>query len=191
MTQPLWAHLSGLRAPNNPRKQDTQMGHLQVVSTSGLSIRHSLHLWPEFENLNPSICWLYRWIHLWLFVIIFMYSIYIQYFDFCLRTEILELKVHRAIVRRDFSLNVFQLIFFENQVSQKEESCWGTSGTLHPNIPGFQCTVVLMFLCKTLLFSTLCSQISKDFVWKSKGGDPLISLKFCQATLSHNLRCKD
>jgi len=49
----------------------------------------------------------------------------------------------------------------------------------------------MMLLSKKLLFSTLVSQITNDFVWKSKAGNLLIYLNFCLATLSHNLRCKD
>jgi len=40
-------------------------------------------------------------------------------------------------------------------------------------------------------FSTLGSQITNDFAWKSKAGNTLIQLKFFQATLSHNLSYKD
>jgi len=37
-------------------------------------------------------------------------------------------------------------------------------------IPGFQEAVCLMLLSKNLLFRTLGSQITNDFVWKSKAG---------------------
>jgi len=56
---------------------------------------------------------------------------------------------------------------------------------LKKSILGFQAVEFLM------LFSTLCSPISNDFVFKSKAWNLLIYLKFCQATLSYNLRCKD
>jgi len=39
---------------------------------------------------------------------------------------------------------------------------------LEKNIPRTQAAVSLMLLSKNLLFSTLGSQITKDFVWKSK-----------------------
>jgi len=42
-----------------------------------------------------------------------------------------------------------------------------------------------MLLRKNLLFSTLVSQVKNDFVGKSKAGNLLSQLKFCQATLSH------
>jgi len=45
---------------------------------------------------------------------------------------------------------------------------------LKKNILGTQAAVSLMVLSKNLLFSTLGSQITKDFVWKSKDGNPLI-----------------
>jgi len=51
---------------------------------------------------------------------------------------------------------------------------------LKKNIPGFQAAVSLMLLSKNLLFSTLGSQITNDFVWKSKAGNPFIHLKFYQ-----------
>jgi len=44
---------------------------------------------------------------------------------------------------------------------------------LQKNIQGTQAAVSLMFLSKNLLFSTLGFQITKDFVWKSKAGNPL------------------
>jgi len=61
---------------------------------------------------------------------------------------------------------------------------------LKKNIPRFQAVVSLMLLSKNLLFSTLGSQITNDFVWKSKAGHPFIYLKFCPAILTHNLICK-
>jgi len=53
------------------------------------------------------------------------------------------------------------------------------------------CSVPVVVEQKKLLFSTLGSQVTNDFVWKSKAENPLIHLKFCQASLSHNLICKD
>jgi len=58
------------------------------------------------------------------------------------------------------------------------------------NIIGSQAAVSLMVLSKNLLFSPLGFQISNDFDWKSKVGNPLIHFKFSQATLSHILRSK-
>jgi len=51
--------------------------------------------------------------------------------------------------------------------------------------------VSLILSSKILLFRPLVSKITNDFVLKSQAGHPLIHPKFCQATLSHNLRCKD
>jgi len=59
------------------------------------------------------------------------------------------------------------------------------------NITVFKDAVSLMLLSKKLLFSTHGSQITNDFVWKSKAGNLFIYLNFCQATLSYNLRCKE
>jgi len=66
----------------------------------------------------------------------------------------------------------------------------GRALQVEKNIPGLQAAVSLIVLSKNLLFSPLGSQITIDFVWKLKAENPLIHLKFCEATLSHNLRCK-
>jgi len=42
------------------------------------------------------------------------------------------------------------------------------------NIVGTQSAVSLMVLSNNLLFNTLGSQITKDCVWKSKDGNPLL-----------------
>jgi len=62
---------------------------------------------------------------------------------------------------------------------------------IEKNITKFQAAVSLIMWSKNLLFSLLSYQISNDFVSKSKAGNPLIHLNFCQATLTHNLRWKD
>jgi len=65
----------------------------------------------------------------------------------------------------------------------------GRALQVEKSILGFQAAVSLMLLSKNLLFSSLGSQITVDFVWKSKAGNPLIHPNFFQSTLSHNLRC--
>jgi len=45
---------------------------------------------------------------------------------------------------------------------------------LKKNILITKAAVSLMMLNKNLLHSTLGSQITKDFVWKSKDGNPLL-----------------
>jgi len=68
----------------------------------------------------------------------------------------------------------------------------GKALQVEKNIPGLQAAVSLMLLSKNLLFSTLSSQITNDFVWKSHARyHSLIHFKFCQPTLSHNLSCND
>jgi len=62
---------------------------------------------------------------------------------------------------------------------------------LTKTIPGLQAAISLIMLNKNLLFSTLGSQITKDFVIKSKACNLLIYLNFDQATLNHILRCYD
>jgi len=61
-------------------------------------------------------------------------------------------------------------------------------GGLKKNFPGFQDELSMMLLSKSLLFSSLGSQITNDFVWKSKAGNPLIHFNFCQSTSTHDLR---
>jgi len=45
---------------------------------------------------------------------------------------------------------------------------------LKKNILGTKAAVSLMVLSKNLLFNSLGSQITKDCVWKSKDGNPLL-----------------
>jgi len=49
---------------------------------------------------------------------------------------------------------------------------------LEKNILGTQAAVSLMLLSKNLLFSTLGSQITKDFVWKLKAAIQSFTLNF-------------
>jgi len=61
---------------------------------------------------------------------------------------------------------------------------------LTKTIPELQAAISLMMLNKNLLFITIGSLTTIDFVWKTQARFHSFTF-FCQGTLSHILRCKD